>query len=218
MRILIPFFIAIICFSMFYCTQDNPESPNQNPDPTGRLIVKSIPSGARIYLLGTDTGKNTPDSIEYLQPGNYDAFLYLQYYDTAYFTATVYKNLTSTKEISLHDGLPFVDIVLDYSIRYGGDSVQFNYKLNQDILMDSIIVERPTDGSGNYIRDKYNYNSELLVWIDQFGIPIKYFLPSSHLGQQNFPRIQNFTYWFKFYGKKAYGAKVIFFILYSQGM
>ena len=75
-----------------------------------------------------------------------------------------------------------------------------------------------TDGSGNYIRDKYNYNNEFLMWIDQFGNPIKYFLPPSNLGQQNFPRIRNFTYWFKFYGKKAYGAKVIFFILYSQGM
>jgi len=200
---------------MFSCTEDSPESPNQNQDPTGILIVKSDPSGARIYLLGTDTGKSTPDSLS-LQPGNYDAFLYLQYYDTAYFTATVYKNLTSTTEITLQDGLPFVDIVLDYSIRYSGDSVQFKYKLNQDLLMDSIIVERPTDGSGNYIRDKYNYNNELLMWEDQFGNPITYFLPPSKFGQQYFPRIENFTYWFKFYGQKAYGAKTVFYILISQ--
>jgi len=198
---------------MFYCTGNNPESPNQNR--TGRLIIKSNPPGARIHMLGTDTGKNTPDSLENLQPGNYDIFLYLQYYDTAYFTATVSNNLTTTKEITLQDGLPFVDIVLDYSIRFGGDSVQFNFQLNQDLLIDSIVVERPIDDSSNYIRDKYNYNSELLMWVDQFGNPITYFLPPPNFGQQYFPRIQK-TYWFKFYGQKAYGAKASFYILISQ--
>ncbi len=213
MRVLILFFITIICFSLFYCTEDNPESPNQNPK--CRLIIKSNPSGARIYLLGTDTGKNTPDTIETLQPGTYDAFLYLQYYDTAYFTATLISNLITTKEITLQDGLPFVDMIWDYSISYGGDSVRFNFQLNQDLLMDSIVVHRPIDDSV-YIRDKYIYNKELLVWIDQFGNPVTYFLPPPNLGRQYYPRIQNSTYWFKAYGQKAYGAKTIFYILYSQ--
>jgi len=198
---------------MFYCTED---SPNQNQDPTGKLIIKSNPSGARIYLLGNDTGKNTPDSIDNLQPGNYDAFLYLQYYDTAYFTATVFSNLSTTKEIALHDGLPFVDIIWDYSLRFGGDSVQFSFQFNQDILMDSIIVDRPIDGSGTYTRDKYFYNKELLMWVDQFGNPITYFLPRSNLGQQYYPRIENKNYWINVYGQKAYGAKTVFYIQYSQ--
>ena len=73
MRSLIIFLIAIICFSFYFCTEEGPESPNQ--DPTGTLIVKSNPSGARIYLAGSYTGKNTPDSLENLKPGTYDAFL-----------------------------------------------------------------------------------------------------------------------------------------------
>jgi len=214
MRILIILFIALISFSLFYCTEDSPESPNQNP--TGRVIIKSNPSGARIYMLGNDTGKNTPDSIENLQAGTYDAFLYLQYYDTAYFTATVYTSLTTTEEITLKDGLPFVDIVVDYSIVYGGDSVRFNFKINQDLLMDSIVVERPIDVSGTYIRNKFNYNKELLLWKNQFGNPVKYLLPPSNFGQQNFPLIQNFIYWINFYGQKAYGAKTNFGMFYSQ--
>jgi len=211
MKPLIILFVALVCLTMFYCSEESPESPPQNS--TGKLVIKSNPSGARIYLLGTDTGKNTPDSIDNLEPGDYDGFLCLQYYDTAHFTANILKNLTTTKEIVLEDGLPFINFVWDYSIGYGGDSVRFSFLVNQDILMDSIIVERPIDVSGTYTKDRYIYNKELLVWKDQFGNPVKYFLPNYNL---YYPRINNFNYWFNVYGQKAYGAQTYFHIFYYR--
>jgi hypothetical protein len=276
---------------MFYCTEDSPESPPQNQDPAGTLFIKSNPSGARIYLMGTDQGKNTPDSIEnleagtydgflylqyyntayftaivinnvtstkeidlsnqdptgklfvtsnpsgagiylmgintgkitpdtikFLEPGIYDGFLYLAYYDTAYFTAQVINNVTTTKEITLEDGLPFVDFLFDYQTSFGGDSVRFNFTINQDVLMDSIVVERPNDSSGTYVISKYIFNKELFVWQNPLGNIIKYYLPPSGFGQQYYPRVEDFTYWFSIYGQKAYGAKVYFRFYYGQGV
>lgn len=215
MRILIIFFLSIICLTFIQCSEDNPTDPPSQSS-NGKLVIKSIPSGARIFLMGTDTGKNTPDSIDNLQQGIYDAFLYLQYYDTAYFTAQIYSNLTTTKEITLVDGLPFIEIVFDYIYAYTGDSVKFSWVLNQDVLMDSIIVQRPINNSPLYVIDKYYYNKELFVWKDQSGNPITYFLPSPDSGPNYYPRFEGFTYWFNFYGQKAHGTMTSFHLLISQ--
>ena len=214
MRVLILLLLTVVFLFLIQCTEDNPESPPQNQK--GKLVVKSNPSGARIHLMGTDTGKNTPDSISNLEPGIYDLFLYLQYYDTAYFSVKIIENLTTTKEINLVDGLPFVDIELTYTYAYTGDSVRFNFELNQDVLMDSIIVERPISTSGLYITDKYIYNKEMFTWKDQFGNPITYLLPAPQTGNKHYPRVEGFTYWFNFYGQKAHASMTSFHLSFSQ--
>ena len=215
MRILIIFFLSIICLTFIRCSEDNPTDPPSQTS-KGKLVVKSNPSGARIYLMGTDTGKNTPDSLLNLDPGTYDLFLYLQYYDTAYFSAKIVEDLITTKEITLQDGLPFVDIDLDYIYSYNGDSVKFSWVLNQDVLMDSIIVQRPINNSPLYVIDKYFYNKELFLWKDQFGNPKTYFLPPPELGPNNYPRVEGFTYEFHFYGQKAHGTMTSFHLFFSQ--
>lgn len=212
MRIFISLFVSIIFLTFIKCTEDCPDCPPQTQGPKGKLVVKSNPSAARIYLMGTDTGKNTPDSLINLEAGTYDVFLYLQYYDTAYFTAEVRNNLTTTKEITLDDGLPFVDIELTYSTSYGGDSVKFYLILNQDLLLDSIIVVRPISSAGNYTTDRYLFSKELWKSRDEFGNSIQYNLPQAISTQHFYPRFENFTYEFHFYGQKAYGVKTYFVI------
>jgi hypothetical protein len=214
MRVLISLFVLEVVLFFFSCSKDNPVGPNE----TGKLVVKSNPSGARIYLLGTDTGKNTPNTLVNLEPGDYNLFLYLQYYDTAYFTVTIQKNLTTTKEITLLDGLPFVDIGIDYYTAYGGDSVIFFYSINQDVLIDSITIERPITHSGFYTKNIYNYDSQMFLAFDQYGDPIRYYLPPSGGGMQYYLRIQDLTYWFNFYGRKAYGAKVYFYLSFQMNI
>lgn len=217
MKLLIITFISLILLNIIGCSDDSSvDPPPQNTG--GKLVIKSVPSGARIYLMGTDTGKNTPDSLLNLEPGVYDLFLYLQYYDTAYFSAKIVEDITTTKVITLVDGLPFVDIVLDYINAFSGDSVKFSWVLNQDVLMDSIIIERPINTAGNYVTDRYVYNKELFVWKDQFGNPITYFLPPPFVGQNYYPRVEGFTYWFNFYGQKAHGTMTSFHLFFSQEM
>jgi len=216
MKALILIFIVVSCLFVVQCSEDCTDCPPENQP--GKLVVKSNPSGARIYLQGIDTGKNTPDSIMNLTEGNYDVFLYLQYYDTLSFTAAIYENATTTKEFDLEDGLPFVEILLDYLTYFGGDSVRFSMELNQDVLMDSVVVRRPIDSSGTYEYITFLYNKELLISHDQFGSSIKHYLPPPDSEFQYLARFRDYDYFFYIYGQKAYGAKAYFYLSFSIGI
>jgi len=207
-------FIAIFGLSIFNCTEDNPDGPPQIPN--GRLVIKSNPQGARIYLQGNDTGKITSDSLDNLEAGNHDGYLYLQYYDTAYFSVTISANLTTTKEISLVENLPNIEFTWDYSTRFNGDSVQFSFQINQDVLLDSIIVNRPVNNVGEYTTDKNYFNKQLFLWRDQSGNLAMYYLPISDSGKQFYPRIENFLYRFDVYGQQAHGNQNSFYSFYLQ--
>jgi hypothetical protein len=217
LKTLIPFFLAIISLTFFYCSENTTETPPVDQGSTGKLVIKSNPPGAHIYLMGINTGKTTPDSINNLEQGIYDGFLYLQYYDTSYFRATVVKNTTTTIDTSLEDGLPFVEFLFDYQIS-GVDSVRFFFTINQDVTMDSIRIQRPINIAGDYVTVKYLYNEEFFEYQDQSGVLKKYYLPPPELGPQYYPAIQNFNYYFSMFGHKAYGAKVEFRSYYSVGL
>jgi hypothetical protein len=208
--------LLLIIFSFFIirCSDDSPTDPlPQNSK--GKMVIKSNPSGARIYLMGTDTGKNTPDSLD-LDPGTYDFFLYKQYFDTAFFSAKVIENLTTTKEIALQDGTPFVVINLDHTYAFTGDSVKFTWIVNQDILIDSIVITRPINSLPEYMTDRYVLNKRNYEWEDQLGNQIQYYLPLPELDFNYYPRIEGFTYDINFYGQKAHGLMTSFHLFFSQ--
>jgi len=213
MKLLIKSSLFLLLFTWISCSEENPEEPPQNGNGVGRLVINSTPSGARIYLQGTDTGKNTPGIIDNLEPGTYDGFLYLQYFDTSYFTAEIFENLTTTKNITLDD--IFLEFQWDYILRYTGDSVKFSYLINQDVLLDSIVVNRPLNDTSNVI-EKYYYNQKLLISEDQFGNPITYYLPPEEDGREFYPRIEDKTYLIYVHGHKAHGSQSNFNIFYSQ--
>jgi hypothetical protein len=203
--------LFVLLSTIFYrCSEDTIQDPPVNQNPAGDLYIKSNPSGAKIYLLGTYTGKNTPDTIHNLQTGTYDVFLALQYYDTAFFSVTVFENLTTTKEVNLVDGLPFVDISCYHTTAFNGDSVRFYFNINQDVLMDSILVQKPENSSGNYITERYFFNEQFFQWQDSTGYVIKHYIPPPNSNHIYYTSVQNLTYWFDIYGHKAYGAKVYF--------
>ncbi len=66
--------------------------------PSGKIIVKSIPSGADIFLNSSRTGKMTPDSLVSLQPALYSVKLKLAGYKDTTITVNVIpgskKNIT----------------------------------------------------------------------------------------------------------------------------
>jgi hypothetical protein len=212
MKKIIYLFPIVLSLILFYCSQDNTGNPNE-ADPTGKLVLKSNPSGAQIYLMGMNTGKTTPGTIENLDPGNYDGFLFLQYYDTTFFAVKVFSNTTTTVDTILTDGLPMVEFVFDYQTT--DDSVRFYFTINQDVTMDSILVRRPINTAGGYVVDKYSYSAELFEYRDQFGNVKKYYLPSSG---GYYPEIQNRDYYFSMFGHKALGAKVEFRSYYQVGL
>ncbi len=67
----------------------------------GVIILASNPSDADIFLFGTDTGKNTPDSITGLSEGAYEFILRKENFNDSSFTVTLGKNERLTKAIEL---------------------------------------------------------------------------------------------------------------------
>lgn len=210
MKILILVTLAIFSLTFFSCSEDSSETPPLDQNTKGKLLITSTPSGAQIYLNGMNTGKATPGTIENLDPGNYDGFLFLQYYDTAYFSAVVYNNTTTTIDTTLEEALPFVEFQFNYQMGFGGDSVRFSFTINQDVTMDSILVQRPIDVSGNFIIDKYPYSAELFEYQDQFRNPLNYYLPPPQSAAQYYQAIQSRTYYFSMFGHKVHGSKAEF--------
>ncbi len=69
--------------------------------PQGKIIIESEPPGAKIYLLGTNTNKVTPDSIVQLNSGEYEVTLKKDNYRDTTIKITVYDSLTTSKMIIL---------------------------------------------------------------------------------------------------------------------
>lgn len=207
-------FLTVVSLTFYYCSEDSPIDQS----PTGKLLIKSNPSGALINLGGINTGETTPYTLENLEQGSYSGFLYLQYYDTTYFTASVFNNTTTTIDTTLEDGLPFVEFSFDFQLASGDDSVRFYFTINQDVTMDSIRVVRPLNTTGTYVTDKYLYNAEMFESRDQTGNLIKYYLPPPGSGSQYYLTILNRDYNFGLFGHKAYGAKPKFLSYYQVGI
>lgn len=69
------------------CREDIVEfSENLN---TGKLYINSVPRGAEIFLNNNRVGKTTPDSLLFMQPGNYSVKLRLTGYAEINETVTI---------------------------------------------------------------------------------------------------------------------------------
>ncbi|MFC2139419.1 PEGA domain-containing protein [Bacteroidota bacterium] len=66
-------FMAGICF--ISCDKEVSVSPHGFDISTGFVFVDSYPQGSQIYLNGRISGRVTPDSIKWLEEGNYEIFL-----------------------------------------------------------------------------------------------------------------------------------------------
>jgi hypothetical protein len=212
MKLLTFLSIAIISLILVFCSEESPDGPS-NQTTTGKLVITSIPSGARIFLQGTDTGKNTPDTIKNLEPGIYNGYLNLEYYQIANFTTSISANLTTTENIPLNDIA--IEFQWNYEIRSAGDSVRFFYTINQDVKLDSIVIDRPVNNTSRVI-EKYSYNQKLLFAEDSSGTQIIYYLPTEEDARNYYPRIDDETYKIYVYGRKAHGSQSYFSNFYEQ--
>jgi len=80
------------------------EDSTTGPDAvtTGTLIVQSTPTGAQIWVDGTNTGKVTPDSVKNLSAGTHSLTLKLDgYKDTVQTSVSITAGFTTNKLITL---------------------------------------------------------------------------------------------------------------------
>ena len=75
-----------------------------NPPPvtqSGSIFINSTPTGAQIWVDGSNTNKVTPDSVTGLDPNSYTVTLKLNGYRDTSFTVTVVADLQTTKQVTL---------------------------------------------------------------------------------------------------------------------
>lgn len=69
---------------------------------TGTLVVQSTPTGAQIWIDGTNTGKISPDTVKNLSAGNHALTLKLDgYKDTVQTAVSITASQTTTRNITL---------------------------------------------------------------------------------------------------------------------
>ncbi|OGU54817.1 MAG: hypothetical protein A2V66_06950 [Ignavibacteria bacterium RBG_13_36_8] len=65
------FLVFTLALLVSRCEKDISTTPPDNSVYNGKILFDSNPQGAQIFLNGDNTGKTTPDSIAYLEPGIY---------------------------------------------------------------------------------------------------------------------------------------------------
>jgi hypothetical protein len=90
------FLILMIAVLGVFISSCDSENDPITPAETGDVFVTSTPSGAQIWIDGTNSGKVTPDTIFNLDVGTYEFVLKLNEYLDATFNVTVVANQTAT--------------------------------------------------------------------------------------------------------------------------
>lgn len=86
-------YLLIMVFLISCSKETIVENPTEN---FGSILIDSNPQGAKIFLLGTNTNKLTPDSILNLESGDYEITLKRVPYEDTTLVANVKSGLRTT--------------------------------------------------------------------------------------------------------------------------
>lgn len=159
-KIIIGCFLITLFFIGIFCNKEVSVSPPDSPVHTGRIYIQSNPSRAKIYLNGKNTGRLTPDSIRWLEAGQYKITLKIEDWSDVVFNT----NIDETNMDSL-----FIDFT-KYPLMYGslevktfpsGVEIFLNYK-NTDKLTPAII-DSLLPGSYNLLLHRERYLDDTLT-------------------------------------------------------
>lgn len=76
---------VLICFFFNSCEKEVSVNPEEKEPSKGFIYIESLPTQAKIYLNGKNTGRVTPDSIRWLPEGNTQLLLRLENYRDSVF-------------------------------------------------------------------------------------------------------------------------------------
>lgn len=146
--ILTSFFILMFISA---CDKEVSRSPIEPPPPQGFMYVKSTPSGSTIFQNGRNTGRKTPDSLSYIEPGVYEITLKRKYF----------KDTTINVAVS-EEELAVVDIdYLSNPTMFGSLSLFTQPPGAMIILNDSTLSRVTPDTIQNLLPGKYDVEFRL---------------------------------------------------------
>jgi streptogramin lyase len=149
-------FIVLLLFNG--CDKEVSRTPTEPPPSEGFIYVNSNPNGFAIYQNGRNTGRFTPDSLPYLEPGDYEITLKKLYWkDTSVVVSVIEEEPSSVDIDYLSNPSMFGDLIF-FSIPTGA----------QIIINDSLINKNTPDTLNNLLPGKYNVIFRLNEHRDEF--------------------------------------------------
>ncbi len=149
--------IAVTVLLLAGCDKEVSRTPVAPPPPEGFVFVQSTPPGFAIYQNGKNTGRFTPDTLRFLEPGDYQITLKKLYWKDTTLTVTV----TETE-------LAIVNVDFLSNDSMFGDLVFFsNPPGAQVILNDSLLNITTPDTLTHLFPGKYNVKYRLHNFRDE---------------------------------------------------
>ncbi len=149
--LLVIFLGYLIMVFLFGCGKEISRSPVEPPPPEGFIYINSIPENFTIFINGRNTGRLTPDSISYIDAGEYEVTLKKEYFkDTS-----VVINLHEDEKLSIN-----IDIMSNPSM-YGDLHLQSIPPGASIILNDTVLNKTTPVTLKNLFPGKYEIRYEL---------------------------------------------------------
>jgi hypothetical protein len=159
----------------------------------GKISVNSDPSGADIFLDDEDISRNTPYTIENLEPGQYSVKLKLNdFADTTVIADVISGVTTNLGQIYLRDITPEVDLIITHDVNPGNGRITFYFDFNQAVITDSLYISTP-ESDGQSFQQRFIRN-----------------LTENQIADWSYAESIQGTWKFKVTGKKQDGRKFSF--------
>ncbi|MCB0732461.1 MAG: PEGA domain-containing protein [Ignavibacteriae bacterium] len=93
--------VILILFTIFIisCDKEVTTTQPEPPPPRAKIFIDSDPSGTQIWANNKNTGRNTPDSISWIEEGEYLITLKKKYYKDTSFSITAKEDLKVSEYI-----------------------------------------------------------------------------------------------------------------------
>ena len=177
------YLILLVLIALSGCDREVSRSPVESEVPKGFIYVNSIPDEFTIYQNGRNTGRLTPDSISYIEAGDYEITLKKKYFkDTTIIVsledneklnifADIASNPSMYGKLFLNSSPVGAEIILNDSatgnvtpstfsnLLPGEYSIKFKLANHRDMEITTIVQSNKTNSYSETLRDTS-------VWID----------------------------------------------------
>ncbi len=124
------------------------------PTPQGFIYINSSPPGFTIYQNGKNTGRITPDSITFIEPGVYEITLKRKYYKDTTVTVSVTEEMKSTVDINYFANPSMFGNLALYS-NPPGASILFDSILQNSVTPDTFLNLLPAAYKIKYRKENH---------------------------------------------------------------
>jgi ligand-binding sensor domain-containing protein len=147
-------FLLLSVVLLVSCDKKVSKSPVEPPAQEGKILINSEPPGFTIYLNGKNTGHITPDSLIFLDAGNYQVTLKKNYFNDSTTSVTLSEDEVTNLDFNYFNNPTMYGKMVLFSSPIGA-SIFINDSLTSLVTPDTILSILP--GTYNIKYKKFDY-------------------------------------------------------------